>query len=336
MFRFWRFWGLVFGESLERKKRWYNLNMSSLLNNSKLKEMRRVFLWIAVCILIGEVIIGAVLILTQSWNDIIGKLMGTMALAAIALFVGINNFIRIEKGDAIVRGLAWTSFVMNIIWLVMAVLMVWEVPPFIWQEEVRHISGGIDYYTREITAMGRVMMVAISVAVAGFWTSNVLEIKETVKPVKPLKVTAVVCELYCCIYYIFYAIFGLDQTGLNSDWGRWSALSGLAGLAFVVTALAALIVSKVNRKKEKVAALSPQDSPEIQATIRDMVEKEVQARLEQERVKSEQAATPPLQADDMPPTVSHDGEVKIMERPEVQNEIPQSESDESAVPDRET
>ena len=42
-----------------------------------------------------------------------------------------------------------------------------------------------------------------------------------------------------------------------------------------------------------------------------MVEKEVQQRMAAERAKQERDAMPPLQSEDMAPTVSRDNEVKL-------------------------
>ena len=79
--------------------------MSSLFKESTIeiiKAIKKGFLWTAVCILIGEVVLGAILILVGSFNETIGKLMGTFALCAIMMFFGVNNFSRMEKGDRII------------------------------------------------------------------------------------------------------------------------------------------------------------------------------------------------------------------------------------------
>lgn len=289
--------------------------MSSLFSEkmiSGIKSMRKTFLWTAVCILIGEVIVGAVLIIAQSFNLMIGKLMGTFALCAIVLFVGVNNFSLMEKGKKIVQGFALVSLIANITWLVLCILFIWEVLPF--------IEGS--YFNYSMTVMARFMLVAIDVAVMCFWISNVWAIEETVKPVKPLKITAIICELYCGCYAMVITL--MDTEHLVEMDSRWYALAGLAGFAFFVMAIAALIVSKSGKKKNEEKVSLSMDNTEMQAKIQEMVEKEVQARLAsqggedaQASVAQEPQTTPELQVAPEPQPVQ---QTQVNESPQVQNE----------------
>ena len=258
------------------------------------KKLKKTFLWVAVCILIGELAFGAIVILTDVWNIHIGKIQLTLLMLAVFLFVGVNNLFRIEYGKQSVRNFAWLSLGANAVGLLIGVLLVWEALPTV--EYVRKTVPS--YYglsvDREIAVMSvfvKLALVALSLGAAGFWTSNVLSIRETVKPVKPLKVTAVVCEIYTCAYAIILTLIGYENLNYNSDLLRWSQLSGLAGFAFVVTALAAWIISRTTGKKQ--------------------IAKAVRERLAAEKEKERVAALPPLQSDDMPPTVARDNELKI-------------------------
>ena len=90
------------------------MSSNSLFSESTIETIKKVkkgFLWTAVCILIGEVIVGAILILAQSFNEVIGKLMGTFALCAVMMFFGVNNFSRMEKGDRIIQSFALVSLI---------------------------------------------------------------------------------------------------------------------------------------------------------------------------------------------------------------------------------
>ena len=217
------------------------------------------------------------MILFQTFDLTVGKLMGTFGLCAIALFVGVNNFSRMEKGERIVQSFALTSLLANIVWLVLAVLFIWEVTPFLHEVPCQgwwHIGPCHD----GLTTLGKIMVVAIDMTVMCFLISNVWSIAETVKPVKPLKITALICALYCGIYAM---VITLGDARYMTD-TRWSPLAGLMGSAFVVMACAALIVSRNGRKKSEektgVHGNSMSDA-EVQAKIQEMVEKEVQARL---------------------------------------------------------
>lgn len=254
--------------------------MNSLFSEktiASIKNIRKTFLWAAVFILIGEVVVGAVLILAESFNEVIGRLMLTFALCAIVLFVGVNNFSRMEKGDRLVQGFALVSLITNLIWLLIAILMIWEVTAFYETTQVQStiLSSRVTSKTG-LTVMAKIMIAALDVATACFWISNVWSIKETVKPVRPLKITALVCELYCGIYAVVITLGDLQ----NVTDVKWNTLAGLAALAFIVMASAALIVSRNGEKKNaNTESVGGMDNAEMQNKIQEMVEKEVQARM---------------------------------------------------------
>ena len=255
--------------------------MNSLLNDvaiEKIKILKKAFLWMAVCILIGEVVVGAFLILLQTFNLTIGKLMGTFALCAVALLIGVDNFTKMEKGEGrLVQSFALLSLVMNFVWLILAILLIWEIAPFM-ERGIRRCQ--YCSYGYHATIVPKMMILAIDLAMTGFFISNVWDIKETVKPVRPLKITALICELYCGIYAAMVVFFNEDGSMFNT---RWYALAGLMGFAFVVMAFAALMMSRSGKKNNEEMTNSHKtdiSDSEMQVKIQEMVEKEVQARLE--------------------------------------------------------
>lgn len=256
--------------------------MSSLFSNStinNIKDLKKIFLWVAVCILIGEVVVGAILILAQSFNLTIGKLMSTFGLCAVSLFVGVNNFSRMEKGDRIIQSFALASLIANITWLVLSILLLWEAIPYYPKE------ASFYYVVSETTMWAKLMTVAADVALSCFLISNVWSIEETVKPVRPLKITALICELYCGIYAV---VMTFGDVKYVTDL-RWSMLSVLMGLAFIVMAIAAVIVSRNGSKKiekENDSKEKNMSDTEMQAKIQEMVEKEVQARMAAQGISS--------------------------------------------------
>lgn len=267
--------------------------MSSMFSEntiSTIKNIRKGFLWTAVIILIGEVVAGAIIILTQAFGIEMAKIMGTFGLCAITLFLGVNNFTRMEKGNVTIQSFALASLVLNMIWLILAILLIWEVIPF-YEECSAGAKISVGYYKYYVcqptmTIAAKLFLIALNTAVSCFFISNVLAIEETVKPVKPLKITALVCELYCAIYYVIVTIVDTPNA-LDS---RWVMLSMLAGFAFLVMAIAALIVSRSGRKKNEAAETGAAsiNSAEMQSQIREMVEKEVQERMKAEKEKTEE------------------------------------------------
>ena len=251
----------------------------------KLRNIRKVFLWTAVWILIGELVFGAILILTQSWNISIGKIQSTFLIFALALFVGVNNFIRMEKGNRIIQGFALAGFVSGIIWAILAALLMWEILPFNWTEEVRkyyEYSGRYyDSTVYHLTLYSIAMLVFGYAASACFWISNVMSIRETIKIVKPLKITANVCVFYCWIFGTIVTIAEPEFSNVATLY----QLAALAGLAFVVTSLAALIISRTNGRNR--VDVGSKTEAELRAEIeekvrREMIEKEVREKLEKE------------------------------------------------------
>lgn len=260
----------------------------------KIKNLRKIFLRTAVWILIGELALGAVLILTQSWDVSVGKIQGTFLILALVLFVSVNNFIRMEKGDKKMQIFASIGFVSNMIWALFAILLLWEALPFYWEEEVRETSeyarmGYYSYTEYHMTFWAMLMTVSICSAAAGFWISNIMAIKETIKIVKPLKITAIVCIAYGWIYGVISTVAELDY----SDVPQLHQLSALAGVAFVATALAAYIISRTNDKNRKGSeGKHVKSEEELRAEIeekvrREMIEKEVREKYEAEKKESE-------------------------------------------------
>lgn len=285
--------------------------MNSLFSDLEIeaiKRTKRIFLWTAVSILIGEVVVSAFLILIQNLNEMTGRLMGTFAACAIMMFFGVNNFSRMEKGDRVIQSFALISLIGNIIWLLFSFLFIWDIVPF--------TESMNKYPFLYLTGVAKIFLVAINIAIMCFLISNIWSIKETLKPVRPLKITAILCALYCGIYL---AIMTVGDVQSMTD-RRWHALAGLAGLAFIVMSIAAVIVSYSGGKKDREktnAGVDKTGKADVQVTIQEMVEKEVQERLAAERKKAEIEAMPPLQDENMMPTVSHDNNVNVSNESDV-------------------
>ena len=258
----------------------------------KIKKLRKMILWVAVWILIGELIAGAILILLQNWNVSIGKIQGSFLMIAIALFASVNNFVRMEKGNRTIQICALISFVSNIMWLIFGLLLMWEILPATWIEEKVRSSGyyGRGSYTTSVyhlTIWSVIALVTVNFAMTGFFASNILSIKETIKVVKPLKITAIVCLGYLCIFCLIETIMQPEY----EDVTRLTQLFGLASLAFVVTSIAALIISRTNKNKthneEQINNVVAKSENELRAEIEEKVRKEMMEKEIHDRVEKE-------------------------------------------------
>ena len=242
----------------------------------KISKIRKGFLWAGICLLIGGFALGAIVILASAYNETVGRIFATMVILTAVFFVGVNNFIRIEKGTKPIQGLALTGLISGIAAAILLLLLVWEVVPIYEPNRICMYSYRCNAYTN-FTAAVKITAILISLAGAGFWLSNVLTIEETIKAVKPLKITSVVCESYCSIF----AIVAVFMTEIPTN---IAALSGFVGFAFVVTALAALIISKTSKNKQSTKPAAPKTEEELRAEIeekvrREMIEKEVREKM---------------------------------------------------------
>ena len=327
---------------------------------SGIKKTHNIFLWAATGIMIASLILGIVLIFVDTQNAMFAKIQGTFFMLALAAFICVNNFIRIEKGNKIVQGFASVGFVANIIWLVLGILMIWEVVSPIeivtsttktetlttrtydlydeydyddydydeysssmTDEEAYRILESLDdssattstydsstygnstysnntygnnTYTSSytpvtygISIMTKIMVVSACIASIGFWVSNILVIKDRIKAIKPLKITAIICQVYCSAF-IMVLIFAWPVS-LNKDMIKWVELYGLATSGFVIAALAAWIISRTHKNVE-LAAVSEEPKADKPVAKDEVIEKAVTEEIKTTEVVQEPAATP--------------------------------------------
>ena len=306
--------------------------MNGIFSESSLGVIGKVkkgFLWSAVCILIGGFVLGAILILMGTYSDVTGKILTTMGILALVLFVGVNNFIRMEKGTKAIQILALVGLITGLFAAILGIVLAWDVLP---TNDI--ITGSCTaprndpYYCDFVGASmsvvpsiwAKILSVLTSLAGAGFWLSNVMSIKETIKVVKPLKITSVVCEIYCAIYAVVMVFISSSDIYRNEVFTRMLALSGLAAFAFVVTALAAWIISRTSGKKQAVnsdAVTAPKTDAELRAEIeekvrREMIEKEVRERMEAQMKSEITVSIEPVSIKDGP---SSEESAPIMDEP---------------------
>lgn len=325
-------------------------------------KIKKGFLWAAVCFLIGGLVLGAILLLTvdKISSETFGllRILATVGILTLVLFVGVNNLIRMEKGTRVVQSVALMGLISGVLAAILGMFLIWDVIPSYDTALVRRdyctdtynynqlqttkgkrtrIEGyGCDdsAFVEEIVPSATAIITSILVSLAGmgFWVSNVLSIKETTKVVKPLKITSVACELYCTVYGILLLFPSYIDIPL-----KMAALSGFAVFAFVVTALAAWIISKTTGKKvvDKNIESNPRTDEELRAEIeekvrREMIEKEVREKMEREmREKTEDGGQNVLLEETNEMTVMD--EVEPIETEPIETDISGTEMNEAEV-----
>lgn len=285
------------------------MKSNSLLKQSTIKEFKKVhniFLWAGTCIIILGLIVGAIAIFANDNFDITAKIQGTIWILAAMLFISVNNFIRIEKGNKITQSFALTSFVANIIWAILGIMMIWGIfVPIEYKYKSYDLQNSNSYemlqeydrydydyedtddiydfyddyddyvYTQpnydiapspsgEVNVLTRIFAIALSIASTCFWISNILVIKETIKSIKPLKITAIVCQVYIGIILIIFAF--VNFISIDGTMLKFLQLTGLAESAFVITALAAWIISRTHKPEYFIELTDSTNKPVINPT----------------------------------------------------------------------
>ena len=253
----------------------YNYSMKSIFNDKTLesfKKTRQIFLKVVVGIIIGEIVLTAILIVAGGANEIVGKFMTTLLVAVIAMFLTMSCFKCIEKKHYVAQILSLAAMAAVVLWTIFQILAVWEVIPM-------YETMGSNIFYSEMTPIGRFISIISSIMVFGLFGAWILSIEENGGPIKPLKITALVCDIYIWIFTIVVVLASLDVDKAGALYG----LYGLACIGLLVTWISAGSISKRNRKEQidKVVKNNSADlkSEEMQAQIREMLEKEVEARM---------------------------------------------------------
>ena len=251
--------------------------MESIFNDKTLttfKKVRQVFLKVIVGVIIGEIILTAFLIILGSANEIVGKFMVTLLVIAIAMFIAMSCFKCIEKKHSVAQVLSLITLGAEVFWLIFQILEIWEVIPMF--ETV--VGGGL--FGVEMTSVARFISIISNIMIFSLFGAWISSIEENGGPIKPLKITALSCDAYIWIYTMVAILADLNFNNAGALYG----LYGLACVSLIITWISAGAISSRNRKEKINKTVEKSNgvdlnSEEMQAQIREMVEKEVKARM---------------------------------------------------------
>ena len=275
--------------------------MSSIVSQStlvKLENLRKVILRVAIWVLVGAVIMGALTILLGGSEsaEVMLKFVGTLFIVALAMMISVNNFRMVATEKNEVQVFALIGLVSNIFWAVLWTLLCWNPEWFIGT-----ISRSGYYYYYGPSTLAKFASVASYLSALGLFCSNIMNIYEGTKRnmIRPLKITAVVCIVYEMLYATLVTI--LPELANGEAAMRFSMLAGFVGFAWLFIVIVALILARnekrqdgVAKRKTKVEKLetkpvaAPKSEEELRAEIeekvrREMIEKEIRERLEAEQ-----------------------------------------------------
>lgn len=289
--------------------------MSSIIseqNLEKIENMRKYVLKAAIWMLIGGVVFGAIMILVggTSAYDTIGKFVGTMLILAVMLVVSVNNFKMIAFRNATVQSFALLGLGTNIFWAIFWILLCWNPEWGVTCSASVGYRGGFEICKQSM--LFKVATLFSYWSALGLIGSNVMYIYEGGRKglVRPLKLTSVVLAAYEVLYLTIMIFCDYDFRSEVS--ARFGMLAVFVAVAWFAVTIAAAIVSSNEksrhkaevRRAEEARRQSAQPVPqalqlekpvvktdaELRAEIeeqvrREMIEKEVRARLEAEKAK---------------------------------------------------
>ena len=271
----------------------------SKANITKIEGIRKYVLRVAIWLLVGGVVLGALMILLGGTSsvEIIGKFMGTMFIVALMMAISVNNFKRISSEDGVVQIFALMGLSSNLVWALLWILLCWQPDLGMYC----HASTNLSYTVCNNSILMKFALAFSCLSALGLAGSNILVIYEGDKKnlIRPLKITSVVCATY---EFIYFTIMTFIDYNYSSEFAtRLGMLAGFAGFAWVAVVLAALIVSS-NEKNRKEAIAEKREDEEIKKTAvkseaelraeieekvrREMIEKEVRAKVEAEQVSA--------------------------------------------------
>ncbi|MBR3322355.1 hypothetical protein IKG05_01810 [Candidatus Saccharibacteria bacterium] len=244
-----------------------------------IQKLKKNFLRIGVYILIGGVILGAILILVGGTEagEYLGKAMGMFLIFALMMLVSANSFKRLESDRKSVQVMALMGLVMNFVWGILWTLAVWQVFDVMAYKTCFSSSFYSSYSYQCIdgySVMGKIAMVASYLSVLGFFGSNIMAVKEYDRKnaILPLKITALVCLIYCALYAIITVLI-LDSDNSNDLLNsKMMILAGFAGVVWVVTWIIAAVLAHGAKKKVDVKTKMANGDTMVQVDSVKMVE----------------------------------------------------------------
>jgi len=310
------------------------------ISNVKIKIIR--FL---VGILLLEAIVWAIMIMvdsSSSSSSLTGLPLASRFQLMFWVFAGVLigavlGFRCLEKGEKISRIAAWTGMIAGLVAALIQLALIWGLFSII------EVTG---LYSAGLSVIGKIMLAATIIALSGIGVGLVSIIEDNGSSIGALKFTAMICGACFCLITVILIFVSLSD--VSEAFGKALPISGVAASCFVISSFVALLLSWFNRKDAINKMLAGEttnntqsvdfdannkprpanDSSNYSGVSDDIIEREVQERMAAEKEKAKQAAMPPLQDENLVPTVSRDNEVKIEKPVDFSGEEFQNKNDE--------
>ena len=144
---------------------------------TKLISFKNIILSVAVGIFIAYAVIGSIILLAN--NDALAdyaKIVGPLMIFAVAIFIAVDNFHKLNHKNNIVKYLALSSLILGPICVLLLSLMIWGAIP-LYESSSKYMS----YYSSGPTVAAKLIFSLTYLAVFAFLGSNALAIKDNNK-----------------------------------------------------------------------------------------------------------------------------------------------------------
>ena len=237
-------------------------------DNMNVRKIKKILLYTTVGLFAASALIGIVVVLSASFNMIVGRIISTTTLlGALALF-SMNNIMRTEDERIHVKVLSIIALISNLVWSLPWLLIIWDV---------------LKVDTGNALVLSRIISTAAIVSFNTTLSASFLSFKKYTALIIGLAIMTIASSAIIGIYFLIclycrdYKIIGQ----LFEDTWRVVVISGILLVFGVITTpiLARSAAKKDNESSPETAPITPAAT---EAELRAQIEEEVRAEVEAE------------------------------------------------------
>lgn len=256
-----------------------------------LATLRKYLFRAAIWLLIAGVILGGVTILVADMDtvgEVLGKTVGTIFLASLAMMIGVVGFRMIETGKKATQIFAAIGLGAGILSVVLWMLAIWAWRPLYyscsrndaeciqWVDrqnsyERKYSSSYRTTYTTDdcpsyiyedchLTWLWRFVMMATFIGSFGLVAAGIMKMYEGQKKdlVRPLKIASVSLAGYVCFFGCLSAVTGWMtgdaefSSGMEEMMERLGILASFAAIVWILVFLVAFVISRTEKNRAEM------------------------------------------------------------------------------------
>lgn len=223
-------------------------------------KMRKPLLIITLILFALSALLGITFILIAPHDDQ-WKLLGTTTLFSFFSLFTMNNLLRLV-GSAIVKILAISAIVSNIIWTSLILILTW---------------GPWDIFSDQFSSIYQITWLAIGFSICATLTGSFLFMRTASTFHLTTKIGSITAAWFLYIYYIPAILKISDGSYLSETW----QIIAIAGIFFAFCTISTPIIGRIKNSKTTTNELSV-GPDNISPAVRAQIEAELRPKLESE------------------------------------------------------